>query len=110
MIYDRSAPLVYNVPYCQQEARRRFANVRTLKTNTVALLQAVEEGEEVIIPYHGKPKAALVKLTAEGTDKKTPKRKPGVWRKNHAFLKLIGTASDESGLHRHRCLLCGAES
>ena len=73
----------------------RFANVRMLKTNTAELLHAVEEGEEVVITYHGKPKAVLVKLAEEESDKKPAKRKPGVLRKNHPFLKLMGTATDE---------------
>jgi prevent-host-death family protein len=79
-----------------EEVCMRFANVRMLKTNTAELLQAVEEGEEVVITYHGKPKAVLVKLAEEKTGKKATKRKPGVLRKNHPFLKLIGAGIDEA--------------
>ena len=74
----------------------RFANVRMLKTNTAELLQAVEDGEEVVITYHGKPKAVLVKLVEEAPAKKTGKRKQGVLRKNHPFLKLMGAGTDEA--------------
>ena len=90
----------------------RFANVRMLKTNTAELLQAVEEGEEVVITYHGKPKAVLVKLAEEETDKKTAKRKPGVLRKNHPFLKLMGTATDEASdvsSNKYRYIALAAE-
>ena len=39
----------------------KFANVRALKLKTAELLEAVEEGEEIVITYHGKPKAILVR-------------------------------------------------
>jgi prevent-host-death family protein len=74
----------------------RFANVRTLKANTAELLQAVEEGEEVVITYHGKPKAVLVKLKEEEPRRKDSKRKQGMLRKDHPFLKLMGTATDDA--------------
>jgi prevent-host-death family protein len=67
-----------------------------LKANTAELLQAVEEGEEVVITYHGKPKAVLVKLAEGEPAKKTGKRKQSVLRKNHPFLKLIGAGTDEA--------------
>lgn len=74
----------------------RFANVRTLKAQTAELLQAVEAGEEVVITYYGKPKAALVKLREEAPPRKDTKRKQGVLRKDHPFLKLMGTATDDA--------------
>ena len=73
----------------------KFANVRTLKANTAALLQAVEAGEEVIITYHGKPKAVLLKI-GEEEGIKSGKKQQGVLRKNHPFLKLIGKGKDEA--------------
>jgi prevent-host-death family protein len=71
------------------EERMRFANVSTLKTQTAELLQAVEAGEDVVITYYGKPKAALVKLREEEPPRKDSKRKQGVLRKDHPFLKLM---------------------
>lgn len=50
----------------------------------------------MVITYHGKPKAVLMKLAEEEPGKKTGKRKPGVLRKNHPFLKLMGTGTDEA--------------
>src|SRR4029434_4366877 len=79
-----------------KEVCMRFANVRMLKTNTAELLQAVEEGEEVVITYHGKPKAVLVRLAEEVAARKPGKRKQGVLRKTHPFLKLMGTGTDEA--------------
>jgi len=90
----------------------RFANVRTLKTNTAELLQAVAAGEEVIITYHGKPKAVLLKLGGEEPDGKTSKRKRGILRKNHPFLKLIGTATDDASdvsANKYRYIALAAE-
>jgi prevent-host-death family protein len=71
----------------------KFANVRTLKANTAALLQAVEAGEEVILTYHGKPKAVLLKISEE-EEHKSNKKRQGVLRKDHPFLKLIGKGKD----------------
>ncbi|MBI3757974.1 MAG: type II toxin-antitoxin system prevent-host-death family antitoxin [Deltaproteobacteria bacterium] len=73
----------------------KFANVRTLKSNTAELLQAVEAGEEVIITYHGKPKAVLLKI-GEEEEQKPDKKRQGVLGKNHPFLKLIGKGKDEA--------------
>jgi prevent-host-death family protein len=94
-----------------QEVSMRFANVRMLKANTAALLQAVEEGEEVIITYHGKPKAVLVKLAEEAPAQKTAEQKPGVLRKNHPFLQLMGAGTDEASdvsSHKYRYVALAA--
>ena len=40
----------------------KLVNVTSLKTNIAAILQLVEK-EDVIITYHGKPKAVLKQLT-----------------------------------------------
>jgi prevent-host-death family protein len=74
----------------------RFANIRTLKTHTAELLQAVEAGEEVIITYHGQPKAVLLKIAAEAPRSKAAPRQPGILRKGHPFLQLIGTGTDDA--------------
>src|SRR5262245_450694 len=95
-----------------QEATMRFANVRMLKAHTAALLQAVAEGEEVVITYHGTPKAVLVKLGAEEPAKQTGKRKRGMLRKNHPFLKLMGAGTDEASdvsSHKYRYVALAAE-
>jgi prevent-host-death family protein len=84
-----------------------------LKANTAELLQAIEEGEEVVITYHGKPKAVLVKLAEEEPAKKTGKRKQGVLRKNHPFLKLIGAGTDEASdvsSNKYRYVALAAEA
>lgn len=73
----------------------KFANVRTLKANTAELLQAVEAGEEVIITYHGKPKAVLLKISEE-EERKPDKKQHGVLRKDHPFLKLMGKGKDKA--------------
>lgn len=73
----------------------KFANVRTLKANTAELLQAVEAGEEVIITYHGKPKAVLLKL-GDTENRKPSKRRQGTLQKDHPFLKLIGKGKDDA--------------
>jgi prevent-host-death family protein len=74
----------------------RFTNVRALKMNTAELLQAVEEGEEIIITYHGKPRAMLIKIGEEEIELKESKRRQGILSKNHPFFKLIGKATDEA--------------
>jgi prevent-host-death family protein len=45
-----------------------FANVRELKNNTSELLRATGEGNDVIITYHGKPKALLSPLNEENME------------------------------------------
>ena len=90
----------------------RFANVRTLKTHTAELLQAVEAGEEVIITYYGQPKAVLLKIGAEGPRSQTSTRKEGVLRKGHLFLQLIGTGTDDAAdvsANKYRYLGLAAE-
>lgn len=74
----------------------KFTNIRALKMKTAELLQAVEEGEEIIITYHGKPKAMLIRFSEEDIEMKESKRKEGVLRKGHPFFKLIGKATDEA--------------
>jgi prevent-host-death family protein len=86
----------------------KFANVRTLKANTAELLQAVEAGEEVIITYYGKPKAVLLKISEE-ENQKSDKKRQGILRKDHPFLKLMGKGKDDaadvsSNKHRYVAL------
>lgn len=71
----------------------KFANVRALKTNTAELLEQVEEGEDVVITYHGKPRAMLVKISEVDINIKDAKRDQ-VLSKSHPFFKLIGKGSD----------------
>lgn len=73
-----------------------FVNVRTLKMQTAKLLRAVDEGEEIIITYHGKPKAALVRIGEEEIEVKESKRRQGILTKNHPFMKLIGKGKDRA--------------
>jgi prevent-host-death family protein len=94
--YGSCGSIAIQMSHIYKEVCMRFANVRMLKTNTAELLQAVEEGEEVVITYHGKPKAVLVRLAAEEPAQKRGKRKQGVLRKTHPFLKLMGTGTDEA--------------
>lgn len=74
----------------------RFTNVRALKMKTAELLEAVEEGEEIVITYHGKPKAILIKIAEEEIEMKESKRRKGILKKNHPFFKLIGKGTDEA--------------
>lgn len=71
----------------------KFANVRALKMNTAELLGEVEEGEDVVITYHGKPKAMLVKITDADISMKNGKRDQ-VLSRAHPFFKLIGKGAD----------------
>ena len=43
----------------------KFTNVRELKSKTSALLDAVEQGERLIITYHGKPRAMITKVSED---------------------------------------------
>lgn len=72
----------------------RFTNVRALKMKTSELLEAVEEGEEIVITYHGKPKALLIRIGEEEIEMKESKRREGILRRTHPFLKLIGKGID----------------
>lgn len=72
----------------------KFTNVRTLKMNTAELLQEVEEGEEVVITYHGKPRAMLIKIGGDELDLKGSRRKQGILSRQHPFFKLIGKGAD----------------
>lgn len=72
----------------------KFTNVRALKMNTAELLQEVEEGEEVIITYHGKPRAMLIKIGENEIEMKESKRKLGALSRKHPFFKLIGKGKD----------------
>ncbi len=74
----------------------RFTNVRALKLKTAELLEAVEEGEEIVITYHGKPKAILLRIGEDEIEMKESKRREGILRKGHPFLKLIGKGADEA--------------
>ena len=74
----------------------RFTNVRALKMKTAELLEAVEEGEEIVITYHGKPKALLLRIGEGEIDLKESKRREGILKKNHPFLKLIGKGTDRA--------------
>ena len=73
----------------------RFTNVRALKMKTAELLEAVEEGEEIVITYHGKPKAILIRIGEEEIEMKESKRRQSILRKNHPFFKLIGKGADD---------------
>ena len=64
----------------------KFTNVRALKTKTAELLEAVEEGEEIVITYHGKPKAILVRIDEEEIEMKESKRRQGILKKTIRFL------------------------
>lgn len=73
----------------------KFTNVRALKLKTAELLEAVEEGEEIVITYHGKPKAILIRIGEEEIEMKESKRRQSILRKNHPFFKLIGKGADD---------------
>ncbi len=75
----------------------KFTNVRALKMNTAELLQEVEEGEEVVITYHGKPRAMLIKVGETEIEIKESKRRSGLLRRKHPFMKLLGKGSDAAG-------------
>ena len=76
----------------------KFTNVNALKMRTAELLEAVKEGEDVIITDRGKPKARLTRVDEEEIQMKEPKgkRKEGILRKNHPFFKLIAKGNDEA--------------
>ena len=74
----------------------KFANVRALKIKTAELLEAVEEGEEIVITYHGKPKALLMRIGEEEIEMKESKRRERILKKNHPFFKLIGKGVDKA--------------
>ncbi len=74
----------------------KFTNVRSLKLNTAELLDAVEDGEEIVITYHGKPKAILTKVGEEDLGVRMSKRKAGRLTKSHPFMKLIGKVTDKA--------------
>ena len=78
------------------EKSMKFANVRALKIKTAELLEAVEEGEEIVITYHGKPKAILLRIGEGEIDLKESKRREGILKKNHPFFKLIGKGADQA--------------
>ena len=71
----------------------KFANVRALKTNTAELLDEVEDGEGVVITYHGRPRAMLVKISEADLDMRNGKRDQAL-SKAHPFFKLIGKGND----------------
>ena len=74
----------------------KFTNVRALKMKTAEILEAVEDGEEIVITHHGKPKALLVRIGEEEIEMKESKRKEGILNKNHPFFKLVGKGLDEA--------------
>jgi prevent-host-death family protein len=74
----------------------RFANVRELKLKTADLLEAVADGEEIVITYNGRPRAVLMKITEEDLRVEASKRLQFVLKKGHPFLKLIGKARDSA--------------
>lgn len=59
-------------------------------------VQEVEEGEEVVITYHGKPRAMLIKIAGEELDLKEPRRRQGILSRKHPFFKLIGKGADKA--------------
>ena len=74
----------------------KFANIRELKMNTADLLDAVDEGEEIILTYRGKPRALICQLGEEDIEIKGSRRRQGILGKGHPFLKLMGKARDEA--------------
>ena len=76
----------------------KFTNVSALKMKTAELLEAVKQGEDVIITDRGKPKARLTRVDEEEIQMKGAKRKrrEGILRKNHPFFKLIAKGNDEA--------------
>ena len=46
----------------------KFVSVRELRIQTPEVLRRVAKGEKVIVTKHGKPQAALVKLTEDDID------------------------------------------
>lgn len=64
--------LVELSPY--DEGMTRVVNVHEAKTHLSRLLEAVEQGEEVVIARAGKPVARLVATRTHGS------RRPGVWK------------------------------
>jgi antitoxin (DNA-binding transcriptional repressor) of toxin-antitoxin stability system len=74
----------------------KFTNVRALKAHTSELLQAVEEGEEIIITYHGRPRAMLSRIGEDEIGMKAPRRGRSILSKKHPFFKLIGKGTDDA--------------
>jgi prevent-host-death family protein len=72
----------------------KFTNVRSLKMNTADLLREVEEGEEVVITYHGKPRAMLIRIAGDELALKESKRRQGILSRQHPFFKLVGKGAD----------------
>ncbi|HJP17632.1 MAG: hypothetical protein CMD96_06145 [Gammaproteobacteria bacterium] len=74
----------------------KFTNVRELKAKTSDILKKVESGENVVITYHGKPKALLSKISEEEIKliRKICREKKVT--KEHPFFRLLGIFSDDS--------------
>lgn len=74
----------------------KFTNVRDLKAKTSDILKYVDSGGNVVVTYHGKPKAIISKITESDIKiiKKTGSE--GKLSKDHPFMRLIGIISDEA--------------
>lgn len=74
----------------------KFANVRELKAKTSDILKEVELGEEIVVTYHGKPKALLSKISEQEIKILKKTGKEGVLTREHPFLRLVGSFSDDA--------------
>lgn len=74
----------------------KFTNVRELKAKTSDILKEVDLGENIVITYHGKPKALLSKITEEEIKLVKKPSAKGKLTKDHPFLRLIGIFSDDA--------------
>lgn len=73
----------------------KFANVGELKAKTSDILKEVASGENIVITYHGKPRALLSKISEEEIKiVKNPLKNK--LTKDHPFLRLIGVFSDNA--------------
>lgn len=69
----------------------KFTNVRELKMRTAEILEAIDEGEEFVITYKGKPRAVLLGV---GEDDFRLKDREGMLPEDHPFFDLMGKGED----------------
>lgn len=72
------------------------ASAESLRTDTAAILQAVDRGEVVVITYRGKPRAKIVRVGAKKPFSLASSALFGLWRDRD------GTAEVEAFVDRAR--------
>lgn len=73
----------------------KYANMRELKTETPKVIALAEEGNDVVITLHGKPKAMLTRIDEDSFEEYILTRSP-------VFQKMLSDMDDDIAKGNYR--------